>query len=247
MKTYGAMFRISLCSVVIALAVSFMAESGWLKAWKAKATAADITLPTVILDAGHGGEDGGACGADGTLEKELNLSITQMLAALFRLAGYNVVETRTDDRLMYGADAQKGHKKQADLQNRLEIAGRYPNGILISIHMNSYPGADCRGLQVWYSHRNDAAAAYAQAVQSGVKALLQPDNNRKIKASTSGIYLLKNAPVPAILIECGFLSTQDECEKLRDKNYQLKLATAIFASLSQKIEENSCAETEVML
>jgi N-acetylmuramoyl-L-alanine amidase len=158
-----------------------------------------------------------------------------------------VVETRTADRLLCDADTPKGRRKQGDLQARLKIAEAYPDGIFISIHMNSYPGADCQGLQVWYAHGDPRAAACAEAVQTGVRTLLQPENHRKIKASTSGIYLLEHAPIPAILVECGFLSTPRECRRLQDATYQKQLATVIFASLNKKIKENTCAGTEVML
>ncbi|MBE6595353.1 MAG: cell wall hydrolase [Ruminococcaceae bacterium] len=246
MKGYRWLWCFSLLSLAIALSFSYL-SSFLLPLKKSTVAASSSTLPTVILDAGHGGEDGGAGGGDGTLEKDLNLSITRMLATYFRLAGYTVVETRTEDRLLYDEGTKKGHKKQSDLQNRLAIAAQYPNGILISIHMNSYPGVACRGLQVWYARHHAEAALLAAAVQDGVRTLLQPDNHRKIKAATSGIYLLNKSPVPAILIECGFLSTPEECAMLAEEEYRRRLAFAIFAALSKKMEESSCAGAEGMI
>lgn len=196
--------------------------------------------PIIILDAGHGGEDGGAVGSNGILEKDLNLSLTRSLAAFFRLAGYTVVETRTEDKLLYGADAAKGHKKQSDLENRLAFTERYPDCILISVHMNTFPNADCKGLQVWYSQEHPDSIALADAVQNGVRKTLQPQNNRKIKAATSSIFLLRHASVPAILIECGFLSTAEECERLCDPAYQKALAMTIFFALDEKIGNGTC-------
>ncbi len=197
------------------------------------------TKRTVVIDAGHGGIDGGTAGSDGTLEKELNLAVSQKLSALFTLAGYTVVMTRTDDRSLASPDAPKGHVKQSDLDARLKVLTEHPDALFVSIHMNAYQGAPCRGLQVWYSEGTPTAAEYAAAVQEGVKALLQPENNRKTKVATSSIYLLRQARTPAILIECGFLSNSEECERLKNEEYQKALALAIFASLHQKMRCNS--------
>lgn len=203
--------------------------------------------PVIVIDAGHGGIDGGATGADGTPEKDLNLAISKRLALFFCVAGYTVVQTRTDDRSLADADAKKGHVKQSDLVNRLKISNQYPGSVLISIHMNTYPGVTCRGLQVWYSENNATSKELASAVQSGVKGLLQPENNRKIKASTSSIYLLRHAENPAILIECGFISNEEECERLSTELYQRELTLAIFAALHQKMQNSTCENGKNML
>ncbi len=197
-------------------------------------------VPVIILDAGHGGEDGGAVGVNGVLEKELNLSLTQTLADLLRAAGYTVIQTRTTDTLLYSPGTQKGHKKQSDLKNRLAFTDAYPNSILVSIHMNTFPNGSCRGTQVWYSQNDEQSAELAASVQSKVKALLQPQNNRKIKAATSSIYLLRHAKVPSVLIECGFLTTPSECERLCDDTYRKMLALAIFEALCEKMPLGTC-------
>ena len=198
------------------------------------------TTPVIIIDAGHGGEDGGAVGTNGVLEKELNLSLSRKLATLLRTAGFDVVETRTEDKLLYAPGTKKGHKKQGDLSARLAFTERYPNSVLISIHMNTFPNESCRGVQVWYSQNNEASAALATAIQNGVRTHLQPDNNRKIKAATSSIYLLRHAQTPAVLVECGFLSTKSECEALCSDSYQQSLALVLFASISQNLSPSTC-------
>lgn len=194
------------------------------------------TLPVIILDAGHGGEDGGATGTNGVLEKDLNLSLSRALTALFRGAGYTVIQTRTDDRLLYPAGTQKGHKKQGDLSARLAYTEKYQNSIFISIHMNTFPLPSCEGVQVWYSENNEKSKALAQELQAKVKALLQPENNRRIKAATSSIYILKHAKTPAVLVECGFLSTPAECERLCDPVYQKKLALTLFDAICDNLD-----------
>lgn len=193
----------------------------------------------IVLDAGHGGEDGGATGANGVLEKDLNLALTHDLAALLRLAGYTVVETRTEDKLLYDEGTKKGHKKQGDLENRLAVTQQYENCVLISIHMNTFPDQSCMGMQVWYSQNTATSKELAEAVQSCTKRLLQPENNRRIKAATSGIYLLRHAKVPAILVECGFLSTPADCKRLCDVTYRRQLILALFSAICEKVPLSS--------
>ena len=227
--SFGAIFLAVtlLCSVLFrTLAGSFLSD--------APTNTEDVRSPIIILDAGHGGEDGGATGTNGVLEKDLNLSMTRGLAALLRLAGYTVVETRTEDRLLYSEGTQKGHKKHGDLAGRLAFTEQYPNSVFVSIHMNTFPNQSCEGVQVWYSQNNEASKEFAQAVQIEVTTLLQPSNRRKIKAATSNIYILRHAKTPAILIECGFLSTPTECERLCDPLYRQELMLALFSAITQK-------------
>lgn len=227
--SFGALF---LC---VTLLCSSLMRVWTMQAQTRTTQATELGGTVIVLDAGHGGEDGGAEGTNGIAEKELNLALTNALADLLRLAGYTVVQTRTDDRLLCDADTPKGHRKQSDLANRLAVTARYESCVLISIHMNTFPDQSCTGTQVWYSAGHEASASLAQAVQDRVRTLLQPSNHRKIKAATSGIYLLRHARVPAILIECGFLSTPTECEKLCDPAYQHRLATAIFTAICENI------------
>lgn len=191
--------------------------------------------PVIILDAGHGGEDGGATGTNGVAEKDLNLAIARTLADLLRTAGYTVIETRTEDRLLCDEGTPKGRRKMGDLQNRLQYTEKYPNSLFISLHMNTFPNDSCRGTQVWYSQNNETSREWACAVQQKIKETLQPKNHRKVKAATSSIYLLRHAKTPAILIECGFLSTPDECEALTEDAYKKALALVIFSAICDKM------------
>jgi len=227
--SFGAVFLAVtlLCSVIFRmLESSFLLET--------PTSTEVLQSPVIILDAGHGGEDGGATGTNGVLEKDLNLSMARGLASLLRLAGYTVIETRTEDKLLYSEGTQKGHKKQGDLTGRLAFTAQYPNSVLISIHMNTFPSQSCEGVQVWYSQNHEASKELAQTVQTKVTTLLQPSNHRKIKAATSNIYILRHAKTPAILIECGFLSTPSECERLCDPLYRQELTLALFAAISEK-------------
>lgn len=187
-------------------------------------------LPIIVIDAGHGGRDGGAVGYDGTLEKELNLQIANVLAELFRASGYNVVMTRTSDEMLT-ADDNVGSNKLQDLKKRLTVASSYPDSVTVSLHCNKFPAESCKGLQVYYSD-SDTARTLAESIQSSVTGMIQPENHRKVKKADSSIYLLDRAKTPSVLIECGFLSNTEECEKLKDGDYQKKLALAIFTGIT---------------
>ncbi len=187
----------------------------------------------VIIDAGHGGRDGGAVSKSNLLEKDLNLSVSTTLNDILMLCGVNCLMTREDDRLVCDENdpALKGKLKLTDLKNRLEIAKANPEAVFISIHMNTFPIEKYSGLQVYYSPNNDASFEIANAIQDNVRLLLQPDNNRKVKKAGSSIYLLNRITSPAILIECGFLSNTAEAERLSKAEYRTALSL-VFAQVA---------------
>ncbi len=188
--------------------------------------------PTVILDAGHGGEDGGAVGVNRVLEKDLNLAVTLRLADLLRAAGVPVILTRTEDRMLYGEGENiKGRKKEFDLKNRLRVAKDHPDAIFISIHMNNFPQEKYNGLQVYYAGHTAGSLALAEAIRQAVVSSLQPENRREVKEATSAIYLLDGAVGRAVLVECGFLSNPDECARLCEKDYQKRLCFSLFCGI----------------
>ncbi len=200
---------------------------------------ADIPV-TVVLDAGHGGEDGGAVSADGFTEKEANLSITLLLKELLEANGIAVRLTRSEDVLLYDRNVDyRGRKKVLDLLARRNIAESTENCVFVSIHMNAYPVEKYKGLQVWYSTNHPASRMLAEGVQEMTTSLLQPDNHRRVKAATSSIYLLHHLQCPAILVECGFLSNPQEAQALANQDYQKKLAFLLFLSLSESLEKIS--------
>jgi N-acetylmuramoyl-L-alanine amidase len=190
----------------------------------------------IIIDAGHGGEDCGAIGVTGVYEKDLNLIIAKELGALLEAEGYAVVYTRTQDKLLYmESENIKGIRKISDLKNRCKIAKEYPNALFVSIHMNSFSNAKYSGLQVYYSPDSEESRALAATVQAKVKDSLQKENERKIKKG-EGMYVLENVENTAILIECGFLTNREECEKLSEKEYQKALSFSIFCGIIDYIE-----------
>lgn len=206
-------------------------------------TAAESTVsarPVIVLDAGHGGEDGGASGADGTAEKELNLTVAKTVGEILTAAGYDVRLTRTDDRLLYDLYGDltdyTGHKKTYDLRNRLRFAKEAEADLLVSLHMNKFPEEKYSGLQVYYAANPESQTA-AGVVQNYVKLYLQPDNDRETKRATSSIYLLSRAEMPAIMIECGFLSNPTELAKLKDPLYQKQLSLTIACAIAESAPE----------
>ncbi len=185
---------------------------------------------TVVIDAGHGGEDGGAVGVGGTLEKDINLEIALALYDVFSLTDIDVVLTRDGDYLLY-KEGQESRKKFNDLNNRVSICKSYDNPIMLSIHQNKFPLSKYKGLQVYYSKNNGASKTIADAIQTKTSSYLQKDNNRKIKEAGRNIFILDRLDCPAVLIECGFLSNEEDEMNLNDEDYQRKIAFTIFSSL----------------
>jgi len=182
----------------------------------------------IVIDPGHGGIDGGAVASDGTLEKDLNLAIAKDVAQILKYNGFRVILTRETDTMLGSGEA--GKLKRADLNERLKIADAEGN-VLVSIHMNKYPDSRPKGLQVYYSKNNADSQPLAEYIQSTVVATLQPQNKRKVKAAGSEIFILNKATVPAVLIECGFLSNEEELSLLKSEDYQRQLSSVIAAAI----------------
>ena len=191
----------------------------------------------ILLDAGHGGEDGGAIGVGGIIEKDLNLSITLKTASFFEFLGYDVEFTRETDRMTCddGLKTQR-ERKVSDIKNRLEQIEKSPCICAISIHQNIF-GGEARGAQVFYGGNNAGSKALAESLQSGISGMLQPENKRVIKQATKDIYILYHANKPAVLVECGFISNSNEAALLNDNTYQNKMAFAIAISTVKHLTE----------
>lgn len=187
----------------------------------------------IVIDAGHGGEDPGATD-NGLIEKDLNLDVALELDNILGAFGYDTLLTRSDDRLLYNPDEAE-RKKYYDLKNREIIAENCENAIFVSIHMNKFPLESCKGLQTFYSENNELSQKLAESVQNNTK-ILQIDNKRSVKSGNDTIYLMENLNIPAILIECGFLSNSDEAELLSDSEYRKALAFSIYCGLAECLE-----------
>lgn len=187
---------------------------------------------TIIVDAGHGGEDGGATGKSAVPEKDINLAIALDLQQLLQASGYHVVMTRTTDISISDNLDTVHERKVSDLNNRLKLVQAQGSGsIFVSIHQNCFPQSQYSGAQVFYSVNDNHSKVIAESIRSRIVELLQKDNKRETKPATSSIFLLWNIKTPAVLVECGFLSNSAEAQKLNDKTYQQQIAFAIFSGL----------------
>ncbi len=195
----------------------------------------------VVIDAGHGGEDGGAPGPDGTCEKEYTLPISRNTADFLTVLGYEVTMTRTEDCMM--SDGGAGTRKMQDMRHRLATARACGDALFVSVHLNRFPQADCRGLQVYYSSNNGESRRLAHCIQEGAVSALQPDNHRVPKAAGSSIYLLDRLDTPAVLVECGFLSNPDEAAMLRRAEYRQELAFVMSCAVAQYAASDQNADT----
>ena len=182
---------------------------------------------TIVLDAGHGGEDGGAV-ANNIIEKDINLSITKELAKIFKATGFNVVMTRNSDNMINTEGDSIASKKVSDMKNRLEIFNESDNNVVISIHQNKFPQEQYYGAQVFYSCNDESSSLLAESIRDTICDFIQPENNRQCKETTKDIYLLYNSKVPSVIVECGFISNVNEANLLKNKEYQRKIAYSIF-------------------
>ena len=185
----------------------------------------------IILDAGHGGFDGGAVASDGTVEKDINLNITLTLAQFLRQSGFQVILTRGADVSTDDVETDRiPTRKKSDLKNRLNLMKDYEDAIFVSVHLNKFTTSAANGSQVFYS-RVDGSKQLGESIQKSIVTLLQPDNTRVNKQATSSTYLLHHATIPTVLVECGFLSNKQELERLKGKEYQNKMAFSIYCGI----------------
>lgn len=192
----------------------------------------------VVLDAGHGGEDGGASSADGILEKDINLAIALQLEEYLKLHHFDVIMIRDGD---YSVGDQSlstvSERKRSDTKRRLQAIEEAGECIFISIHQNHFSESKYDGAQVFYSGNREESAILAEAIRKNIVGALQPENHRENKKAESNIYLLDRCHVPAVLVECGFISNPAEAAKLNQKAYQKDMAAAIYNGLIDYLQE----------
>lgn len=190
---------------------------------------APLSGTVIVLDAGHGGKDEGAI-VEGVTEKGINLAIVMKLQKLFEDAGAKVVLTRVDENDLSSSTASN-HKRE-DMKNRINIINDEKNDLLLSIHLNSYSNTSVKGAQTFYMKGNAASELLAGCIQ--VQFL---EIGSKMEPKAGDYYLLNNSRIPAVLIECGFLSNLEEREKLQQEEYQDKIANLIFAGTINYFKE----------
>lgn len=219
--------------LTVMLILCVVSSLGITKNLAKEASATHYEKPLIIIDPGHGGFDGGAVAIDGTVEKNINLNICLALSDLLTTNGYDVILTRETDASTDDVETDKiAVRKKSDLKNRLELMRDFPEAVFVSIHLNKFTTSAASGSQVFYSGKIKESEALGNYIQSQIVAMLQPENTRVNKQATSSTYLLYNATVPAVLVECGFLSNSAELEKLKNEAYQRKMAFCIFCGIN---------------
>lgn len=221
-KKWGAVL-FCLCIISSCLGHTFFAE-------QAEKTMFPMMDAKIVLDAGHGGWDPGKTGTVGKNEKDLNLAVTEKLADYLEIGGAEVILTRSSDDAL-------GTGKRTDMAERKRIANESDADILVSIHQNAFPSAKAKGAQVFYHNRSENGKLLAECVQENLRERVDGSNNRQAKESES-YYILKTTEIPAVIVECGFLSNGEEEKRLNDAGYQEKLAWAIYCGILDYFEKS---------
>lgn len=194
--------------------------------------------PTIVLDAGHGGADGGCVSADGVPEKGINLSILLRLRDILELNGYKVEVTRDTDTSIHDKGIEGlANQKSSDMDNRLEIFNKSKNAVCISIHQNQFTDPIYSGAQMFYSATDSRSEALAKNLQNSFRELIQPNNTREIKLCGKELFLCYFSENPTVMVECGFLSNPEEAALLNTEEYQQKVAMTIFKGLTDYLSE----------
>ena len=190
----------------------------------------------VVVDAGHGGEDGGASGTSGVPESRINLEIALRLRDLLVFAGAQPVMIRETDTAVYTGDcATITQKKVSDLKNRVKTVNAADAAVLVSIHQNFFGQSKYRGAQVFFA-KTDGSRALAETVQRVLRESVDASNHRQVKPAQS-VYLMEHLECTGVLVECGFLSNPEEERLLQDGTYQKKIAAAICGALTEYLSE----------
>lgn len=187
----------------------------------------------IVIDAGHGGEDGGATSCTGILESQFNLEIAERLNDLFHLLGIHTKMIRQTDCSIYTTGETLSQKKISDLRERVRIVNSFADCILISIHQNHFSDSKYSGAQVFYAP-TQGSKELAEVLQQGFVRAVNPGSHRQIKKA-DGIYLMQQITAPGVLVECGFLSNPQEEYNLRSKTYQQKLCAVIACAVSNHV------------
>jgi len=193
----------------------------------------DEDTPVIILDAGHGGADGGCVSVDGVAEKGINLSIMLRVRDLLEISGYTVKVTRDTDTSIHDEGIEGlANQKSSDMDNRLALFNSEENAVCVSIHQNQFTDPIYKGAQMFYSASNKKNEKLAQSIQSRFVEFLQPENTREIKLCGKELFLCYYSENPTVMAECGFLSNPEESALLNTEEYQQKVAFTIFSGIN---------------
>lgn len=201
-----------------------------------QANTTPATNRTVILDAGHGVPDYGTQSASGTTEQELNLAITLKLQQLLEQSGVKVILTRSDNNGIYEVDKDSiRSKKVSDMKNRVYIGNNSDAYIYISVHMNYYTDSQYSGWQTFYQSKSENSKRLATIIQQSLNENI--GQNKRVPMAIKGAYIMDKVTIPAVIVECGFLSNKSDETKLKTDNYQSQLAWGIYMGIQKYFME----------
>lgn len=223
-----------ICYVLTILGILAAAQWGSRTATVLAQTTPVARANCLVIDPGHGGEDGGALSLTGKTESGYNLEIALRLNDLLRLLGWDTRMTRSTDTAIYTAGQTIAQKKVSDLKERVRIVEETPGAVLLSIHQNTFSDSRYSGAQVFFA-RTQGSQALAEDLQEALVSFLNPGSNRKAK-KCDGVYLMERISRPGVLIECGFLSNREEEARLGEPDYQKQLCCVLASTVAQFLE-----------
>ena len=199
-----------------------------LKEESIETVALPVSNKVIVLDAGHGNPDGGAVSTNGISEAEINLKIALKLQNLLEQSGATVILTRSDENGIYDADKTKlKNQKVSDIKNRVKIGNSSSADIFVSIHLNKIPQSQYSGWQTFFKSGSEQGEKLATLIQENLNKTIEKENNR-VPMKLDNVYIVKNVEIPLTIVECGFLSNEEEERKLQEDDYQDKLAWGIY-------------------
>jgi len=225
--------------MVVLLFVSMVLVAREAAEYVASQKTAGINPNLVVIDAGHGADDGGKVGINGALEKDINLTVALRVKELLDAQGVDVVMTREDDKGFYPGTGD--NRKLRDMQKRVELINKERPALTVSIHQNSYTDERVSGAQTFYMTGSKEGKRAAEILQEQMITTLAPEKERQAKENGS-YYLLKHVDCPIVIAECGFLSNSKEAELLCDEEYQEKVAWAIHLGILRYLNSSPAQE-----
>ncbi|MFR7545602.1 MAG: N-acetylmuramoyl-L-alanine amidase CwlD [Clostridia bacterium] len=220
--------RIVLLASLLIAVVSIGIFQMNLKEESIETVALPVSNKVIVLDAGHGNPDGGAVSTNGISEAEINLKIALKLQNLLEQSGATVILTRSDENGIYDADKTKlKNQKVSDIKNRVKIGNSSSADIFVSIHLNKIPQSQYSGWQTFFKSGSEQGEKLATLIQENLNKTIEKENNR-VPMKLDNVYIVKNVEIPLTIVECGFLSNEEEERKLQEDDYQDKLAWGIY-------------------
>ena len=193
-------------------------------------SAVSVTDKVIVVDPGHGGFDAGASG-NNVQEKTVNLAVALYLKEYIEQGGNRAILTREEDVSTAPENREGKSAKRADLEARKHLPVEAGADVFVSIHMNQFPQSRYKGAQVFYANQPEGSKRLGEEIQASLKEILADGNTRQAKKIDGNIFILQDATVPSVIVECGFLSNPQEALLLTQEEYQRKLAQAIYTGL----------------